>query len=75
MHGGKIFIRTDQAISDLPAQVIQQKASASDIEVITPAVMRFAELFDFNPGTLLSSGFLMLTPNAKNPYKQLYAAY
>jgi len=74
MHGGKIFIRTNAEISDLPAQVTCNVASPEDLEEIRDSVIRYAELFAVDARPLLDSRYLLLTPNAKNPYRQLYAA-
>jgi hypothetical protein len=79
MHGGKIFIRTESAldaswIAALPAQVTVDSASKEDIKEIEPVVNEFAEHFALKAKSLLSDKYLLLRPNAKNPYKQLYTA-
>jgi glutamate synthase domain-containing protein 3 len=74
MHGGKIFIRTDKELSNLPAQVAAERASGDDLKEIEPYVSEFAELFGLSAASLLKDKFYVLRPNAKNPYKQLYTA-
>ena len=74
MHGGKIFIRTDREPVDLPAQVVVQVASADDMEEIMPHLLEFARYFDLDAVSLAQDRFYVLSPNAKNPYKQLYCA-
>jgi glutamate synthase domain-containing protein 3 len=72
MHGGKIFIRTDHELAALPAQVTVENATKDDIKEIEPLVNEYAEHFGMNAKSLLNDKFLVLRPNAKNPYKQLY---
>jgi glutamate synthase domain-containing protein 3 len=72
MHGGKIFIRTDRELAALPAQVTVDQAGKDELCEIEHIVGEFAEHFDMNAKSLLKDRFLLLKPNAKNPYKQLY---
>jgi len=74
MHGGKIFIRTDKELSNLPEQVAAEKASGEDLREIEPYVSEFAGHFGMDAKALLKDKFYVLRPNAKNPYKQLYTA-
>jgi len=74
MHGGKIFIRTDKELSNLPAQVAAERASGNDLKEIEPYVTEFADYFGMKAAALLKDKFYVLRPNAKNPYKQLYTA-
>ena len=72
MHGGKIFIRTEQEITDLPAQVTAEIAPEADLQEITPLLFEFSDYFHHDAEKLLTDRFYVLKPNAKNPYKQLY---
>ena len=74
MHGGRIFIRTESELTDLPKQVSAEIAGKEDIKEISPYVTEFAGYFDMDALRLLSSRYYVLKPNAKNPYKQLYTA-
>ena len=74
MHGGKIFIRTDKELTNLPTQVISQIASEEDLQEIVPLITEFAGYFDRDIAKLMESRFYLLAPNTKNPYKQLYVA-
>jgi glutamate synthase domain-containing protein 3 len=74
MHGGKIFIRTEHELTALPAQVTVEVASEEDKKEITPFVNEYAGYFNIDAKSLLKDRFLLLKPNAKNPYKQLYTA-
>jgi glutamate synthase domain-containing protein 3 len=72
MHGGRIFIRTDKELAALPAQVTVDEAGKDELREIEPLVGEFADHFGMDAKLLLKDRFLLLKPNAKNPYKQLY---
>ena len=74
MHGGRIYIRTDNAPTGLPAQVMVEHATAEDLQDIAADIVAFAEFFEMDAEKLLADKFYVLKPNAKNPYKQLYTA-
>ncbi|MCL2194904.1 MAG: glutamate synthase [Oscillospiraceae bacterium] len=74
MHGGKIFIRAQQPLEHLPAQVSQHAATPEDLQEIAAYVTQFAQHFSFDANELLQSQFYVLCPNATNPYHQLYVA-
>jgi glutamate synthase domain-containing protein 3 len=72
MHGGRIYIRMNENIDALPAQVIAQEATSDDLKEIEEYTSEFAEIFNMGGINFTSDRFLLLKPNAKNPYKQLY---
>lgn len=72
MHGGRIFIRTAKNLTDLPAQVIATIASWDDLKEIKPYIAEFSGYFGVDADSIIKDRFYMLTPNAKNPYEQLY---
>ncbi len=72
MHGGKIFIRTQNGLANLPAQVTAEPAEKDDLLEIKPFVTEFAENFEMNAEEILKAQFYVLKPNAKNPYKAIY---
>lgn len=72
MHGGKIFLRAGRIMRTLPPQVNVAKASKRDMEDISPYLNKYRELFDIEPLPEDGKEFFVLTPNTKNPYKQLY---
>ena len=74
MHGGKIFIRTEENLTALPQQVAAEIAGEEDLRDIVPYVNEFAGYFGMDPTLLMKDRFFVLKPNAKNPYKQLYTA-
>ncbi len=74
MHGGKIFIRSDYLPDDLPSQVKAAEATAEDLAEISEYIDNFCEKFSVDKKALLKKKFYVLTPDTKNPYKQLYTA-
>ncbi len=72
MHGGEIYIRSLKPPKNLPPQVLKSEADESDIKRIEEHLLEFSRLFGVSMDEILSRPFYRLTPNAKNPYKQLY---
>ena len=72
MHGGQIYIRSSRLPLNLPRQVIVNEANDSELDEIKEYLLEFSHVFDFGIDRILSKTFYRLTPNAKNPYKQLY---
>lgn len=72
MHGGSIYIRSEQPPKGLPAQVLLNKCAAKDLDTIRSYVQEYCKHFDANEEELLSSCYYKLTPNSQNPYRQLY---
>ena len=72
MHGGKIFLRTDTPPANLPKRIVVKKAQQADINEIAPHIEEFCALFGEDKEKVLAGDFLVLTPDTKNPYKQLY---
>ena len=72
MHGGKIFIRTNENIDTLPAQVIAEEATPDEMKETEEYTSEFAARFEMDGENFANDRFLLLKPNAKNPYKQLY---
>jgi len=74
MHGGKVFVRTNCEISNLPAQVVAEIATHTDLAEISPLLSEFSACFGIDAEALMRDRFYLFKPNAKNPYKQLYVA-
>ncbi len=72
MHGGEIFIRTEKAPENLPKQVSVNEASEDEMRGIIDILNEFSDVFGIAMDEILGKTFYRLTPNAKNPYKQLY---
>lgn len=74
MHGGKMMIRGDAEGIKFPAQVRVSTASDDDIEEIRPYLEKFCDAFGFSDEELINEKYTMVTPDTKNPYKQMYVA-
>lgn len=72
MHGGKIYLRSSTYPQGLSDKVICKKASDDDLEEIKNILIRFCDLFDENYEIIIQKQFYVITPNNKNPHKQLY---
>lgn len=72
MHGGKIFLRTETLPKDLPAQVKSAEATEEDMAEIAKYIDGYCEKFGADKKKILAEKFYVLTPDTKNPYKQLY---
>jgi glutamate synthase domain-containing protein 3 len=72
MHGGKIYLRCEDLPSSLPAQVNARPAEKDDLQEIEADIEAFCREFNFAKGGILDHPFFVLTPNTKNPYRQLY---
>lgn len=73
MHGGKMFIRSSLPLTNLPPQVLATDATDADIDEIRPYITEYCAFFSIPVSAILPSHFYVLTPNAKSPYKRLYA--
>ena len=72
MHGGVIYLRSEQVPSDLPSQVMSTNATEEDKTQIEGFISEFCSYFGYDKNEILKSNFVKLTANTKNPYKQLY---
>ena len=74
MHGGKMILRGNCEDIVFPAQVTARKATPDDLTEIKGYIKEYCRLFGCDKDALLSSPFTVVTPDSKNPYKQLYVA-
>ncbi|MBQ8297428.1 MAG: glutamate synthase [Ruminococcus sp.] len=74
MHGGKMFLRGDCADIKFPRQVTARKAAAEDTEEIRKYVSEYCALFGYDTEDIMNAPFTVVTPDSKNPYKQMYVA-
>lgn len=72
MHGGKIFLCTQELCFRLPEQVNANEATAEDKEEIREYIENYCKYFDVSFEEAFNKKFYVLTPDSKNPYKQLY---
>ena len=74
MHGGAMFLRGDCTGIRFPAQVTAKTASPEDLEQILPSLNAFCDRFGNDLNRILDAPFTMITPDSRNPYKQMYIA-
>ena len=74
MHGGKMFLRSTPDGIIFPKQVTARTADKSDLKEIEKYVSQYCKLFGVDKKTIMDSPFTVVTPDSKNPYKQLYVA-
>jgi len=72
MHGGKIYLRCKKLPSSLPDQVNASLAGKEDLREIEADIELFCREFGFSKAEILDHPFYVLTPNTKNPYRQMY---
>ena len=74
MHGGKVYLRSDGSEICFPDQVHAKPATAQDLKEIHAALEEFAKRFGYSLRELTNAPFTVVTPDSKNPYKQMYVA-
>lgn len=72
MHGGKLYIRGSCAGVHFPGQVNVRAAVGEDMAEISGAINDFCNVFGLEPAQVLDEPFTIVTPDSKNPYKQMY---
>ncbi len=72
MHGGKVFLRAACGCGDFPHQVTARAAGPGDMAEIEPHIREFCGLFGFDAPGVLDAAFTVVTPDSRNPYKQMY---
>ena len=74
MHGGKMFLRSDCSGVRFPEQVHANPATKEDMSLIEEEVRAFCKCFGYAVKKVLDAPFTVITPDSKNPYKQMYVA-
>lgn len=74
MHGGKMFLRSDCQNIKFPSQVRVAPATKEDLGEIESYLSEYCALFGLNLSRVLDAPFTVVTPDTKNPYKQMYVA-
>ena len=70
MHGGEIWLRTDELTAALPEQVKSERVTLSD--EAASLIGEWCARFGREEKSYLSAVYYRLTPNADNPYRQMY---
>ena len=74
MHGGKLFLRGRCEGIDFPSQVTARAAQEEDLEQIRDYLTDYCREFGLDIRKIMDSPFTVVTPDSKNPYKQMYVA-
>ena len=74
MHGGKMFLRSDCKDIHFPDNVSVRQATADDLAEIKEYISKFCSVFEYDTETIMNAYFTVITPDSKNPYKQMYVA-
>ncbi len=74
MHGGKMYLRSDCKGIHFPHQVHVRPAEKEDLEEISHYLRRYSYYFGCDLAMLLDHPFTVVTPDSKNPYRQMYVA-
>ena len=74
MHGGKLFLRSECRDVVFPEQVTARPAGPDDLREIRPYIEEFCSFFGYEAGEVMSGAFTVITPDTKNPYRQMYVA-
>ncbi len=74
MHGGKMIFRGDLSGIVFPRQTTSRVADAEDLAELRPIIVKFCALFGYDAEALLADPYTVITPDSKNPYRQLYVA-
>ena len=72
MHGGIMFLRTENVPKSMPSQVSVLNAKAEELKLIEDYITRYCEKFNEDKYKIMDSNYLVIRPNSNNPYRQLY---
>ena len=74
MHGGKMFLRSDCRDVVFPEQVTTKPADEKDLRELRGYLTPYCAVFGLDPDEVLSAPFTVVTPDSKNPYRQMDVA-
>ncbi len=74
MHGGKMYLAGKCEDIEFPHQVTTHLADDAEKEEIKGVVSDFCKMFELDADKILSGDFTIVTPDTKNPFKQMYVA-
>ena len=74
MHGGKMYLRSDCKNIVFPNQVTAKRADENDLKQLRKHLTEYCRLFSLNIDEVIDSPFTVVSPDSKNPYKQMYVA-
>ncbi|MCQ2417116.1 MAG: glutamate synthase [Oscillospiraceae bacterium] len=74
MHGGKLFLRSECEGIHFPHQVSHRPATSEELQEIRVHVEEYCQYFGGSADEIMNAAFTIVTPDGKNPYKQMYVA-
>ena len=74
MHGGKLFLRGSCEDIRFPGQVRVAPAGDEERAEVERYTAEFCKRFGLDESRVLDAPFTVVTPDSKNPYKQMYVA-
>ena len=74
MHGGKLFLRGSCEDIRFPGQVRVAPAGDEERAEVERYTAEFCKRFGIDESRVLDAPFTVVTPDSKNPYKQMYVA-
>lgn len=74
MHGGKLYLRGTANGIAFPKNVCVNPANSDDVNILRHELSDYCAAFDLDLDDVLDSPFTVITPDSKNPYKQMYVA-
>lgn len=74
MHGGKMYLRGRIDAASFPGQVTVNPANTKDMAEIEAYIAEYCTLFGYDFKQVMNSPFTVITPDSKNPYRQMYVA-
>lgn len=74
MHGGEIYVRSAVEPRNMPKEVHVERVEMEGLEGVMEILREFSGLFDIDINKILERPFYRMTPDRKNPLKQLYTA-
>lgn len=74
MHGGKMYLRGNCRNIKFPTEVTATPATSKDLAEILEYLTEYCSDFGYNIDDVLSTSFTVITPDSRNPYKQMYVA-
>ena len=69
-----MFLRSSCKDVVFPEQVTARSATEEDLQELKSYIHDYCLLFELDADSILSSDFTVVTPDSKNPYRQMYVA-
>ena len=74
MHGGKMILRGELPQIHFPHQTTSHTAGEDDFAQFAPFIKKYCDHFGADYDKLINDKYTVITPDSKNPYKQMYVS-